>query len=138
MAERLLGPTQQLPRQFLYAETILSATDLCAENSLLWIAWFCMALPVAQRVIYHPQLGVWNLFPHHRLDADILPRGIEPIAHVNADQHAESLALTSPFSCNCGVVNHSLDSIHSEPAFPETELIFRETVLPDQESLMPL
>ena len=24
--------------------TILSATSLCAENSLLWIAWFCSAL----------------------------------------------------------------------------------------------
>ena len=28
----------------LYAETILSATSLCAENSFLWIAWFCRAL----------------------------------------------------------------------------------------------
>ena len=28
----------------LYAETILNAADLCAENSLFWIAWFCRAL----------------------------------------------------------------------------------------------
>ena len=27
----------------LYAETILSATSLCAENGLLWVAWFCLA-----------------------------------------------------------------------------------------------
>ena len=28
----------------LYAETTLNATDLCAKNSLLWIAWFCRSL----------------------------------------------------------------------------------------------
>ena len=78
--------------------------------------------PVAQIVIYHSQQVVWNLFPHHRLDADISPRGIERIAYVNADQRAESLTLTSSFSWICSDVNHSLDSVHDGPAFPEYEL----------------
>ena len=34
----------ELVETVLCAETILSATDLCGENSLLWLAWFCRAL----------------------------------------------------------------------------------------------
>ena len=94
--------------------------------------------PVAQIVIYHPQQVVWNLFLHHRLDADIPSRGIERIAYVNSDQREESLTLTSSFSCICGDVNHSLDSVHTGRASPEPELVFWETVLPDQKSLKPL
>ena len=88
--------------------------------------------------VYYSQQVVWNLFLHHRLDADILPRGIERIAYVNADQRAESLTLTSSFSRICCDVNPSLDSVHSGPALPESELVFREKVLSDQESLKPL
>ena len=54
---------------------------------------------------------------------------------VNADQRAESLTPTSSFSCICAKVNHSLDSVHSAPAFRECELVFRDIFLPDQESL---
>ena len=89
-------------------------------------------------VIYHLQQIVWDHFPHHRLDADVPSRGIKRIAYVNANQHTEYLTLTRSFSCICGDVNHSLDGVHSGPAFPESKLVFRETVLPDQESLKPL
>ena len=44
----------------------------------------------------------------------------------------------SSFSCICGDVDHRLDSVHSGPAFPESELVVQETVLPDQEGLKPL
>ena len=43
-----------------------------------WSTWPYVALvyhpPVAQIVIYHSQQVVWNLFPHHRLDADVPSR----------------------------------------------------------------
>ena len=55
-----------------------------------------------------------------------------------AVQRAEFLTLTSPFSCICSDVNHSLDSVHSGPACPESQLVFRETDLPDQQSLKSL
>ena len=48
--------------------------------------------PVVQIVIYYSQQVIWNLFPHHGLDADIPPCGIERIAYVNDDQRAEFLA----------------------------------------------
>ena len=38
-------------------------------------------------------------------------------------------------SCICGDVNHSLDSVHSGPAFPESELVYREAVLADHVTL---
>ena len=71
---------------------------------------------------------------HHRLDADLPVRGIERIAYVNADQRAESLTPASFSSYVCGHVYHSLDGVHSGPAFPEPELVLRKTVLPDQET----
>ena len=49
-----------------------------------------------------------------------------------------TLTLTSPSSCLCSGIYHSLDSVNSRPAFPEFELVFRKTVLPDQESLKSL
>ena len=97
----------------------------------------CGSRPMLQVPWLRHQL-VWNLFRHHHLNADIPPRGIERIAYVNADQRAESLTLISSFSCICGVVNHSLDSVHSESDFPKSELVLRETILPDHESLKPL
>ena len=91
--------------------------------------------PVDQIVIYHSQQVVWNLFPHHPLDADVPPRGIERIAYVNANQRTESLTNTSSFSCICGDVNHSLDGVHSGPAFLKAVLIFRKTLLADHVTL---
>ena len=91
--------------------------------------------PVAQIVIYHLQQVVWNLFPHHRLDADVPPCGIERIAYVNADQRVESLTLTSSSSCFSGNVHHCLDGVNCGPAFSKTELVFRETVLADHVTL---
>ena len=61
-------------------------------------------------LISYPQQVVWNLL-HHRLDADLLSRGIERIAYVNADQCAESFTFTSSFSYICGDVYHSLDCV---------------------------
>ena len=85
-----------------------------------------------------PKQIVWNLLLYHRLDADLPSRGIKRIMYVNADQRAESRTLTSSSSCFCGGVYHSLDGVNSGPAFPESELVSWETVLPDQESLKSL
>ena len=89
--------------------------------------------PVAQIVIYHSQQVVWNLFPHHRLDADVSSRGIERIAYVNADKRAESLTPSSSSSCFSGDVHHCLDGVNCGPAFPKAELVFRETILANHE-----
>ena len=86
--------------------------------------------PVAQIVIYHSQQVVWNLFPHHRLDADVPPRGIERIAYVNADQRAESLTLTSSSSSLSGEVHHFLDGVNCGPAFPKAKKPFSPTMWP--------
>ena len=85
--------------------------------------------PVAHIVIYHSQQVVWNLLPHHRLDADVPSRGIERIAYVNADQCAESLTLASSSSYFSGDVHHCLNGVNCGPAFPKAELVFRETIL---------
>ena len=81
------------------------------------------------------QQVVWNLFPHHRFDADVPPRGIERIPYVNAHQRAESLVLTSSSSCFSDDVHHCLDGFNCGPAFPKAELVFRETVLADHVTL---
>ena len=94
--------------------------------------------PVVYIVIYHPQQVFWNLLLHHRLDADLPSRGIECIAHVNADHRPESLTLTSSSSCICGNVYYSLDGVHSGPVFPEPELVLRKTALSDKETLKSL
>ena len=132
----MLVPNDDVPNEWTHPRPLRGATcHLFFERPFGTLVYHP---PVAQIVIYHSQQVVWNLFPHQRLDADIPPRGIERIAYVSADQRAESLTLSSFFSCICVDVNHNLDSVHSGPAFPESELVFREAVFPDQESLKPL
>ena len=71
----------------------------------------------------------------HHLDADVPSRGIERIACVNADQHAESLTLTSPYSCFSGDVHNSLACVDCGSTFPKAELLFRKTILADHVTL---
>ena len=104
-----------VPNKWSYSRTLRSATcHLFCERPFVALIYHP---PVAQIVIYHPQQVDWNLLLHHLLDADIPSCGIIRISYVNADQGANSLTLTSSFSCICGNVNHSLDSVYSGPAF---------------------
>ena len=113
-----------VPNEWTHSRTLRCAT--------------CHLPPVAQIVIYHSQQVVWNLFPHHRLDADVPSRGIKRIAYVNADQRAESFTLTTSSSCFSGDVHICLDGVNCGPAFPKAEMVFRETVLADHVTLWSL
>ena len=94
--------------------------------------------PIAQIVIHNSQRLVWNLLTHHHLDAAVPPRSIKSIAYVNADQRAESLTLTSSFSCLSGDVHHCLDGVNCGPAFPKNELVLRKAALADHATLQSM
>ena len=156
----------------LYAKTILSATDLGAENRSLWITWFCRALAqtgAAQssfecttlttsllfasldprmlgisRTKFAPHwmalaVAIFRCSPKLSLRSNCTPRYLMLVFHSTSFSLRTILGYSyQSLSCICGDVNHSLDSVHSGRAFPESELVFRETFVPGQESLKPL
>ena len=64
-----------VPNEWTHLRPLRGATcHLFFERPLVAIVYHP---PVAQIVIYHSQQVVWNLIPHHRLDADVPARGIE-------------------------------------------------------------
>ena len=67
-----------VPNEWIHPRPLRGATcHLFLERPFVALVYHP---PVAQIVIYHSQQVVWNLFPHHHLDADVPTRGIERIA----------------------------------------------------------